>query len=289
MSPGVGLVLEGGGMRAAYTAGVLDCFMDRRVDIPSVIGVSAGANAGSNYVADQRERNHALFVDFVRDRRYQGLFTLASERSWFGMRFLFETLPDRLLPFDYEAFRGSPRTFTVCVTSCADARPAYFRQTDGDPREFVRTIMRASSSLPVLSPPVSVNGVKYCDGGVSDPIPIERSLADGNQSNVVVLTRSAGYQSSQQELGPVSRTLLRRYPAIIELTRLRHLQYSGSLARVEALERAGEAFVFRPQRPLAVDRIERNVSKLESLYRQGYDEALERTDELRRWQRSRSA
>jgi predicted patatin/cPLA2 family phospholipase len=289
VSPPIGLVLEGGGMRAAYSAGVLDCFLDRGVDIPYVIGVSAGANAGSNYVAGQRERNHALFVDFVRDRRYQGMATLISERSWFGMRFLFTTLPDRLLPFDYEAFRESPRAFTVCVTACADARPTYFRQRDRDAREFVRTIMRASSSLPVLSPPVSIDGAKYCDGGVSDPIPIERSLADGNRSNVVILTRNAGYQSSPQRLGPISRGLLRRYPAIIELTRARHLHYNVCLARVEALERAGQAFVFRPLRPLAVGRIERDVDKLQSLYRQGYEEALDRMDELGRWQGSRPA
>jgi predicted patatin/cPLA2 family phospholipase len=289
MSPGVGLVLEGGGMRVAYTAGVLDCFMDQRVEIPYVIGVSAGANAGSNYVAGQRERNHALFVDLVRERRYQGLANLISERSWFGMDFLFETLPDRLLPFDYEAFRESPRAFTVCATDCATARPVYFRQRERDPREFVRKVMRASSSLPVLSPPVSFDGAKYYDGGVSDPIPIERSLADGNPANVVILTRNAGYQSSPQELGPVSRALLRRYPAIIELTRTRHRHYNAALARVDALEKAGEAFVFRPRRPLVVDRIERNVAKLDSLYRQGYDEALERMDELSRWQGTQSA
>jgi predicted patatin/cPLA2 family phospholipase len=289
MSPGVGLVLEGGGMRAAYSAGVLDCFMDQHVDLRHVVGVSAGANAGANYVAGQRERNHALFVDFARDRRYQGLATLVSERSWFGMKFLFETLPDRLLPFDYEAFRGSSRTFTICVTRCADARPVYFRQTDRAPREFVRTVMRASSSLPVLSPPVTIDGEQYCDGGVSDPIPIERSLVDGNRSNVVILTRNAGYQSSPQELGLVSRRLLRRHPAILRLTLARHLHYNACLARVDALERAGEAFVFRPLQPLVVDRIERDVAKLESLYRQGYDEALERIDDLSRWQAGRPA
>jgi predicted patatin/cPLA2 family phospholipase len=289
VNPRVGLVLEGGGMRGAYSAGVLDCFMDQQIDIPYVIGVSAGANAGSNYVAGQRERNHALFVDFARDRRYQGMGTLISERSWFGMKFLFETLPDRLLPFDYEAFRGSQRAFTVCVTGCDDARPAYFCHKDHDPREFVRTIMRASSSLPVLSPPVSINGRKYCDGGVSDPIPIERSLADGNRFNVVILTRNAGYSSGPQELGLVSRALLRRYPAILELTRARHVHYNTCLARIDALELAGEAFVFRPIRPLAVDRLERSIAKLDSLYRQGYDEALDRMEELSRWQRRRSA
>jgi predicted patatin/cPLA2 family phospholipase len=276
-------------MRAAYSAGVLDCFMDQGVDIPYVVGVSAGANAGSNYVAGQRERNHALFVDLVRDRRYQGIATLISERSWFGLDFLFETLPDKLLPFDYEAFRESSRAFTVCVTDCATARPVYFRHRERDPREFVRKVMRASSSLPVLSPPVFIDGARYYDGGVSDPIPIERSLADGNRSNVVILTRNAGYQSNPQELGRISRGLLRRYPAIVELTRTRHRHYNACLARVDALEKAGEAFVFRPRRPLVVDRIERDVAKLEPLYQQGYHEALERMDDLSRWQGAQSA
>jgi len=270
-------------MRAAYTAGVLDAFLDAGVDLPYVIGVSAGANAGSDYVAGQRERNHKVFVELAADRRYAGLANLARERSWFGMRFLFETVPDELAPFDYEAFRHSARTFTVGVTDCATGQPVYFRHHDHDPRWFGHTVLRASSSLPALSPPVTIGGRRYLDGGVSDSIPIGRSIADGNRRNVVVLTRNAGFRKRAERLGPVPRLLLARQPAILRALRQRHSRYNACLDRIGALERAGEAFVLRPARPLVVGRMERDVAKLEALYRQGYDEARERLPALAAW------
>ena len=280
---GVGLVLEGGGMRAAYTAGVLDAFLDEGIDLPYVIGVSAGANAGSDYVAGQRERNHKVFVDYAGDKRYAGPGNLRRERSWFGMRFLFETLPDELAPFNYDAFKASARTLVVAVTDCTTGRPVYFRQRDHDPRWFVHTLQRASSSLPVLSPPVDIEGRPCVDGGVSDPIPLERSVADGSRRNVVVLTRNADYRKSAQRLDPLSRWVLRRYPELLRAMRQRHVIYNASLERLAAAEHTGDAFVLRPVRPLVVGRMERDVVKLDALYRQGYEETAARIPALRAW------
>ena len=281
----VGLVLEGGGMRAAYTGGVLDAFLDEGVRLPYVIGVSAGANAGSDYVAGQRERNHKVFVELAADPRYAGFANLLRERSWFGMRFLFETLPDELAPFRYDAFQRTAQTLVVAVTDCATGRPVYFRQHDHDVRWFVRTVQRASSSLPVLSPPVEIEGRRCLDGGVSDPLPLDRSIADGNPRNVVVLTRNAGYRKEQQPywLGPLAALALPRYPLLRRAMRGRHLRYNASLDRLATLERAGQAFVLRPLKPLMVDRLERDVDALDALYQQGYEETLGRVSELKAW------
>lgn len=279
----VGLVLEGGGMRGAYTAGVLDAFLDHDVVIDYVIGVSAGANAGSDYLVGQRERNYRVFVELVPDRRYAGFANLLRERSWFGMRFLFETLPDELAPFDYEALRRSPRTLVVVATDCATGQPRYFRHHNYDPRWFIRTVHRASSSLPGLSPPVEIEGRRYLDGGVSDPIPIDRAICDGNPRNVVVLTRNKGYRKSVGRPGLLSRLALARYPGIRRALGGRGVKYNTSLDRVEALERTGEAFVLRPLAPLVVGRMERDAAKLDALYRQGYRETLERLPSLRAW------
>jgi predicted patatin/cPLA2 family phospholipase len=270
-------------MRAAYTGGVLDAFLDEGIDFRYVIGVSAGANAGSDYVAGQRERNHKVFVDLVADRRYAGFTNLLRERSWFGMRFIFETLPDQLAPFDYEAFGGAARVMVVGVTDCATGRPVYFRQRDFDASRFVHAVLRASSSLPMLSPPVEIDGRRYLDGGVSDSIPFEQSLKDGNARNVVVLTRNAGYRKGTQGIGLGSRVALARYPAVREAMRERHARYNACLDRLGSLERSGQAFVFRPVKPLVVGRMERDVAKLDALYRQGYEEALERLPELITW------
>ncbi|NLE23394.1 MAG: patatin family protein [Actinobacteria bacterium] len=285
MTTGVGLVLEGGGMRATYTGGVLDAFMDAGVDLRYVIGVSAGSNAGGHYVAGQRERSHRVFVDLVADPRYAGWRTVLRERSWFGMDFLFRTLPDELAPFDYEGFRDSPRTLVTGVTDCATGVARYYRQRDRDPRWFVQTLQRASCSLPVLSPPVLVEGRPCVDGGVTDSIPLRRSIEDGNPRNVVVLTRNAGYRKPPARLRRVGRVLLGRYPALYAAMLRRPAVYNASLDLVEGMERAGSAFVLRPVRPLVVGRMERDIGRLEALYRQGYDETMARMTELEAWLR----
>lgn len=270
-------------MRAAYTAGVLDAFIDERIDFPYVIGVSAGANAGSAYVSGQRERNYRTFVEFAADRRQAGFANLLRERSWFGMRFIFETLPDELAPFDYEAFGSSPRTFVVGVTDCTDGSPAYYRQHNHDSRWFVRLVMRASCSLPALSPPVEIEGRRYYDGGVSDSIPIDRSIADGNPRNVVVLTRNPGYRKDPQRMGVALRLALARYPAVQRAVRDRDVKYNACLDKLASLEQSGAVFLLRPIRPLTVERLERDTAKLDALYRQGYNETMRRLPNLRAW------
>jgi len=270
-------------MRAAYTAGALDAFMDHEIVLPYTVGVSAGANAGSDYIAGQRERNHRVFVELAADPRYAGWANLLRERSWFSMRFLFELLPDELALFHYDEFQRTARTLVVGVTDCATGKPAYFRQHDYDGRWFVRTVLRASSSLPVLSPPVTIKGRHYTDGGVSDPIPIDRAIADGHSRNVVVLTQNAGYRKEPQRLGAAASLALARYPALRRALRERHLRYNACLERLAELEEHGQAFVLRPVKPLAVDRLERDRNKLEALYRQGYEEAAARTADLKEW------
>jgi predicted patatin/cPLA2 family phospholipase len=270
-------------MRTTYTGGVLDAFMDAGIDLGYVIGVSAGANAGSHYVAKQRERSHRVFVDLVADPRYAGWRNVVHERSWFGMRFLFETLPDELAPFDYERFRSSPRTLVSGVTDCSTGAAKYFPQHDHDPRWYVRTLLRAACSLPVLSPPVMVQGRPCMDGGVSDSIPIRQAVEDGHPRNVVVLTRNAGYRKPPPRFRGWGRVLLWRYPAVYAAMLRRHVVYNASLDLVASMERAGSAFVLRPVRPLAVGRMERDLARLEALYRQGYDETMARAADLKGW------
>ncbi len=285
MIAGIGLVLEGGGMRTTYTGGVLDAFMDAGVDLGYVVGVSAGANAGGHYVAGQRERSHRVFVDLVADPRYAGWRNLVRERSWFGMDFLFRTLPDELAPFDYEAFGSSPRTLVSGVTDCTTGAARYYAQHDHDPRWYVHTLQRASCSLPVLSPPVPVDGAPCVDGGVADSIPILRAVQDGNPRVVVVLTRNAGYRKPPAKLRGLGWVLLRRYPALYAAMLRRPAVYNASLDLAERMERAGSAFVLRPARPLVVGRLERDPARLEALYRQGYDETMARMPELEAWLR----
>ena len=270
-------------MRGAFTAGVLDCFLDHEIDLSYVIGVSAGANAGANYVVAQRERNHRMFVELAADSRYAGWSNVLRERSWFGMRFLFETAPDEVAPFDYETLARARKRLLVVATDCASGLPAYFSSQDSDPRWFIHKVNRASCSIPLLSPPVKIDGRRYLDGGVSDPIPIGRAIDDGNARNVVVLTRNAGYRKSHDRWDSLLNLLVVGYPGIRRASSRRADVYNASLDTLDTLEQEGKVFVIRPLEPLAVDRLERDTGKLEALYQQGHGEASERIAALRSW------
>src|SRR5690554_453186 len=280
MDKRIGLVLEGGGMRGAYTSGVLSAFMDKGIKFSYVIGVSAGANNGANFVAEQRERNKKVFVDYVSHKDYSGFRHLINEKSYFNMKFLFDTLPNELVPFDYDTFFNSPTIFKVCVTDVETGHPKYFEKSQSkDNKEFMNKVLRASSSLPIISPPVEINGKLYFDGGITDSIPIEKSIEDGNQYNVVVLTRNNGYLKEKQKLGVYSKHYLRKYPTILQAIKKRHIKYNITLEKIANLEREGYIFVFRPIAPLMVDRLEKDSLKLNDLYNQGYKETLERMEE----------
>lgn len=285
MMKSIGLVLEGGGMRGAYTAGVLAAFTDNNIDFPYVIGVSAGANNGADFISRQMDRNRRVFIDHVAKKEYCGVKYLVREKSYFNMKFLFETLIDEVDPFDYDTFINSKTMFKAVATDASTGQAVYFskEQFKEKGKEFFVQVLKASSSLPLISPPVEIEGKLYYDGGVSDSIPIDQSIRDGNVLNVVVLTRNEGYRKKEQKLGAVSKKVLSKYPKVYEAIKNRHIKYNVTLEKIERLEREGYVYVFRPIEKLKVHRIEKDIEKLEELYQQGYNETVERMEDFLKW------
>ena len=278
-----GLVLEGGGMRGAYTSGVLAAIMDESITFPYVIGVSAGASNGASFVAEQRERNKKVFIDYVKDKDYSGFKHWIKDKSYFNMDFLYNKLPNELVPFDYDTFNNSSTIFKACTTCCSTGKPVYFEKSDYDPKYYMEVILRASSSLPIISKPVEIEGELYFDGGITDSIPINKSIQDGNEYNAIILTRNKEYRKEKQKLGVVKRILSRKYPKVLEAIETRHIRYNETLSLIDRLEDEGKVFVFRPINKLEVDRLERDTHKLEHLYEQGYNEANDKMDSFKKW------
>jgi predicted patatin/cPLA2 family phospholipase len=275
-----GLVLEGGGMRGVYTAGILDFFMEKGVYLPYVIGVSAGACHGSSYVSRQPGRSKAVTVDYIEHPRYVSYRNFIRERSLFGMDFIFDELPNRLVPFDFPAFFQSRQEFVVGTTDCVTGDPVYFtKNQDAD----MLSVLRASSSLPLLSPPVSVDGYTLLDGGISDPIPIRKSEKDGNAKNIVILTRDKNYRKTPVKMEWMVRKLYPRYRKLVDKIIERHRIYNETLDYINKQEKDGNVFIIRPTNPVQVDRIEKNKEKLNNLYEQGYEDAQHAYEPLSQW------
>ena len=263
-----GLVLEGGGMRGVFTCGVLDNFMDRGIRFPYTIGVSAGACNGLSYMSGQRGRAKYSNIDLLDKYRYIGLKKLLLTGNIMDFDLLFDKFPNEIIPYDYEAYAQCKERYEMVTTSCVTGEACYYDEKLSPER--IIDIVRASSSLPFVCPIAYVDGEPMLDGGIADSIPIERARALGYDRNVVVLTRNRGYRKPDKK-GVVPPFMYRKYPALREAIANRNKLYNTQLELIERLEDEGEIVVIRPEKPIVVDRMERDVQKLLDLYNEGYD------------------
>lgn len=265
-----GLVLEGGGMRGLYTAGVLEYFMSKELYFPYVIGVSAGACMGASYLARQRDRNRRVNLDFVEDKRYISLSNYIRKRELFGMDFIFDEIPNNLVPFDTDTLLENPEEFVIVTTDCDTGEPVYFRKQDYD-ADSLPILLRASSSLPFVASSVHYRGRQLLDGGISDPIPIKKAERDGFRKNIVILTKPRGYFKKPSRMPKIIK--YRDHPIINDKLGVRYRHYNETLYDISKREREGDAFVISPSRSLKVSRTERNRERLQALYELGWNDA----------------
>lgn len=267
-----GLVLEGGGMKGVYTAGVLDFFLDKDIMFSGVYGVSAGACHMCSYLSKQRGRAMDVSVDYLDSRKYCGMESLLSSGDLFNVQTCYHLIPEYLYPYDHEAFRSYEGKAYSVATDIVTGRPKYFRIRDI--RKDIDKI-RASASLPLVSRNVEIEGRLYLDGGISDSIPLQKSVMDGNRKNVVIMTKEEGYvRKPSTQLGLIQARYW-KYPKVYELMSERHISYARQLAYIDRLREKGQAFVIRPKTDSGVGRVEKDVEKLKKLYQQGYEDAEE--------------
>ena len=272
-----GLILEGGGMRGLYTAGVLDYFMDINLEFKEVYGVSAGACNACSYLSKQRGRSLRVNTEYLDDPRYCGLESLIRTGDLFGVDMLYDIIPNELDPYDYETFAEYPGKAYAVTTNCETGKAEYMELQDMH-RDILA--VRASSSLPMVSRMVEIQGYHYLDGGISDSIPVIQSMKNGNQKNVVVLTRDPSYRKEPSKTMAAFRMRYSKYPNLIRQMEHRHIRYNRTLDFLKKGEEAGKIFVIQPQKPVEIARIEKNKEKLKELYEIGYEEARNQHGDL---------
>lgn len=262
-----GLVLEGGGMRGVFTSGVLDGFMKNDVYFRYVVAVSAGACNGLSYISRQMRRARISNIDYLAKYKYIGLRHLVTQGCIFDSKLLYDDFPNTLLPFDFDTFFNNTGTFEMVTTNCLTGRACYLSEKHN--RQRLLDIVRASSSLPYVSKIVMVDGVPMLDGGIVDSIPVMRAMEQGHPKNVIVLTRNYGYRSTEKD-HKIPHFVYKNYPRLRVVLSHRCEAYNHQLEMIENMERAGQIICIRPERPMEVSRIEKDVEKLERLYEEGY-------------------
>lgn len=272
-----GLVVEGGGMRGVYSSGVLDFFIEKDLFFENNYGVSAGACHLCSYLAKQYKRAFRVNVDYLNDKRYCSVHSLLKTGNLFGAEMLYDIIPNELDLFDYDTYNKNESNFYVVITDINTGKPEYVKI--GDLKKDI-IYVRASSSLPLLAQNVKINDKEYLDGGISDSIPIKKSIADGNKKNVVILTRDSTYRKGKNSLMPIIKLKYKKYPNFVKSMADRYIVYNEILDFIKELENNGDVFVIRPKKPVNIGRTEKNREKLEVLYNDGYNDAKDCYEEL---------
>lgn len=272
-----GLILEGGGLRGAFTTGVLDAFMENSLFFPYTIGVSAGAINGLSYIARQKKRALHCNILSLQEHNYIGIGHFLKGRGYINLKQLIRTYPEQTFPFDFATYSASKQRFVIVISNCLTGEAEYFEEKRNENKLF--DICEASGSLPILCPIKYLNGIPMTDGGVCDSIPLLHTLNEGYTNNVVVLTQNKGYRKLEKDFYLPS-FLLRKYPAIRHKLIKRYKMYNEQLDFVEELERKGKVFVIRPLKKMQVTRTSTNMKKLTNLYFEGVKEGKKFIEDL---------
>ncbi len=274
-----GLVMEGGGMRGVFTAGVIDVFMENGIEFDGAVGVSAGACFGFNIKSRQIGRALRYNVNYCKDKRYCSWYSFLTSGDIFNVDFCYREIPYELDPVDFKAFRENPLTFYAVCTDLETGGPYYAKIDTCNERDF--DIIRASASLPMVSHIVPVDGRLLQDGGTADSIPLRFFENEGYERNIVILTRPRGYIKKKSSMAPFMAWLYRKYPNYARAIKERHIMYNEETAYVDRREREGAALVIAPEVPVPADRIEHDADKLKATYELGRQAALSRLDAIR--------
>lgn len=266
------LILEGGGMRGVFTAGVLDYFLDHDIEFPYVIGVSAGCSNALNYISKQRGRMIAIHTSILDKYQFVGFRSLLRSGEFIDNKFLYTKLLEEVYPFDFETFSTNDIIFESVATNAITGEACYMPKPND--AEQLKLNTKASGSLPFINREIFIDGVPMVDGGVSDSIPIERAFSLGYTDALVISTQCRGFR---KKVGGVKipKCIYPKYPKVVEMLNARATHYNHQMERVEELEREGKISVIRPVEPLRVGRLTTDTKLLQELYEQGYAAANE--------------
>ena len=264
------LLLEGGALRSVYTAGVLDVFMENDLYFEYVIGVSAGALIGTNYISKQPGRSILFNIEHRNDPRYIGLKHWIFDGSIFNFDFLFGKDGNELTPYDFNMLKNTNQRFLVEATNCITGKSDYFERYEYN---ALTEALRASSSLPFLSRISYVDGVPYIDGGISNTVPVEKAIADGYKKIIVILTRRKGYRRKENHaINRIYDIYYKKYPNLIQLMKNSANRYNSKRALLDQLEQEKKIIIICPKTNLNVGRVECSKDKLRLLYHEGKED-----------------
>lgn len=268
----IGLVLEGGGHRGIYTAGVLDVFAENKISFDGIMGVSAGCVHGASFLSGQIGRSIRYTTKYCDNSNYMGIGSLITTGNFFNEKFCYYDLPETLDPFDNDSFdKNQTQFFAVCTD--VKTGSAIYHECETLKGEKIKWL-QASASMPLVSKIIKIEDNLLLDGGIADSIPIKKMQELGFEKNIVILTQEAGYRKNPNSLLPIIKLVYKKYPKLIEAIENRHIIYNQQLEFLEEQEKLGNVIIIRPSEKPTASRTEKDKEKILETYNLGKKDAL---------------
>ena len=264
------LIDVGGGFRAIFGTGVMDRCQEEGITFDHCYGVSAGSANMVSFLAGQHGRNHKFYTEYAFRKEYASFDSYVKHHNFANLDYVYSTLSnhDGEYPVDYEAFAANPTGFTVIACNALDGSAKYFDKSDVHYDDF--NIMKASSAVPVACEPYVIDGVPYFDGGIVDPVPVQKAIDDGYDRIVLVLTRPKDVLREQKRDIAPARILRHSYPAAAERLLNRYATYNDEVALAKEYERDGRVLILAPDDLCGLSTLSKSFEGLELMYRKGY-------------------
>lgn len=269
----VGIVDVGGGMRGVYSSGVYDYLIDKGISVDLCIGVSAGSANLITYIAGQRGRTLEFYREYPKRKEYMGFGNLFKEGSYIGLDYIYSDLSnsDGENPLDFASALRSDMKFLAVATRVSDGGAEYFVKDAMKQDDY--TVLKASCCMPGVCKPVTLNGELYVDGGVAEPVPIQKAFDEGCDKVILVLTKPREDYCRPLIATKVLSVRLRKYPEVLSLMKSLHTRCSEIFERVSRWEKEGKVLVIEPSELHGMTTLNTDSEAICKLYEQGYKDA----------------
>jgi len=269
----IGVIDVGGGLRGAYGAGVLDWCLDHNIHFDYGIGVSAGSANIASYGAGQVRRNYPFYIDYPFRKEFMSLKNIKDKHTFLDLDYVYRELSNSTgeNPLDYKALCANPMMFKIVAYNCDTGKATYFDKTDMSQDQY--DIFLASSALPIVTAPVIINGTRYYDGGLADPVPVEKALADGCDKVVLILTKPRDViRDAAVDKGTVA-VMRRSDPLAADNLAERAARYNVGVSMAKALEKEGRCLIVAPEEIGTMTTLSKDKEQIFLLYHRGYSDA----------------
>lgn len=274
----IAIVLEGGGMRGAYTAGALTWLIDNNIEFDAGYGISTGAVHLCNFLTKNKENLHDFAVIHINNKDFVGIKSLLRSGRFVDYYSLFRDYLINTCHYDMSKYKEIKCKGMIGVYECEKGRTEFIPIQKLHLHE-----LQASTTLPLIGKVVTMSEDRHImDGGITKMIPVEEAINDGIDKQLIIATKPLDYvrKPAKKFVVNLMKLVYPKWLSIAEDYEVRHLNYVKQIKIINDLVDSGKGLYISPSKHSKVTRLGGTTEQLQELFDLGYSDMENRKEEI---------